>query len=197
MKRPLLLLALPLILTACGVDTTGLNPASSRTAAGNANGTVLVTEYADLECPACARAYEILTKPLLEKYGTQIRYEYKHFPLRSIHRYTMELAEASECAADQGKFWEYTEYAFANQKDLAKGKAEEWGRNIVEDDALFDRCTASHIKRDMIMAEYQAGIDAGVQGTPTFFVNGKQTQATIEDLSGAIEAAQKGAMQRL
>lgn len=197
MRYTLALLALPLALAACGVDTTGLSANTSRLPAGNAGAAVVVTEYADLECPACASANTILAKPLLDKYGAQIRYDYKHFPLRSIHRYTMDLAEAAECAADQGKFWEYVDYAFANQKDLKSGAAEDWGHALVEDDALFDRCVSSHIKRDTILADYQAGLDQNVQGTPTFFVNGKQIQATIESLSAAIEEAQKGAMQRL
>ncbi len=197
MKRLLPLLVLPLFLTACGVDTTGINAQSSRGPAGNANASVVVTEYADLECPACGRAYDIITKPLLEKYKTQIRYEYKHFPLRSIHRYTMELAEAAECAADQGKFWEYVDFAFTNQKDLKPGIAKTWGQNLVENDDLFNRCTDSHMKRDTIMSDYKAGVDQGVQGTPTFFVNGKQVPATLEALSAAIDEAEKGAQQRL
>ncbi len=109
----------------------------------------------------------------------------------------MDLSESSECAADQGKFWEYADFAFTNQKDLGSGKPQEWGLALVDDDALFTRCVSSHIKRDEIMADYQAGIDQGVQGTPTFFVNGKQVPATITDLSTAIDAAQKGAIQRL
>jgi protein-disulfide isomerase len=191
MKRSLALLAFaPFFLVACGVvDTTGLSSASSRGPRGNANATILVSEYADLECPACARANEILAKPLLAKYANKIRYEYHHFPLRSLHRYTMDLAQASECAADQGKFWEYVDFAFEHQKDLASGLPTTWGKSIVDDDALFDRCVASGIKRATILSDYDDGIKKGVQGTPTFFVNGTQVPATMDDLSKAIDAA--------
>jgi hypothetical protein len=102
MKRTLALLSLTFALTAC-VDTTGISPDSSKKPEGNASSVVVVTEYADFQCPACRAAYSSLVKPLVEKYQTQVRFDYKHFPLRSLHRYTMDLAEASECAADQGK----------------------------------------------------------------------------------------------
>ena len=196
MKRTLSLLSLTLLLGAC-VDTTGISPQSSVTPKGNPQSVAVVTEYADLECPACRAAYDTVVKPILAKYGNQIRYDYKHFPLRSIHRYTMDLAEASECAADQGKFWEYVDMAFEKQPELKKGSASEWGMALVKDANLFSRCTRSHIKSKAIMAEYDEGVAMGVQGTPTFFVNGRQVPATVDDLSAAIDAQLKGAQQRL
>ncbi len=138
-----------------------------------------------------------MVKPLLEKYGNQIRYDFKHFPLRSIHRYTMDLSEAAECAADQGKFWEYVDLAFEKQTELTKGSAAEWGSTLVADQDLFSRCTRSHIKKTAVMADYDEGIAAGVQGTPTFFVNGTKVDADVDALSAAIDAQLKGAQQRL
>ncbi len=196
MKKLLPSLSLVLLLAAC-VDTTGISPESTKQPKGNAQSVAQVIEYADLECPACRTAYDSITKPLFEKYGNQISYSFKQFPLRSIHRYTMDLAEASECAADQGKFWEYVDMAYENQRDLKAGSATEWGNALVADTALFSRCTRSHIKQKAIMAEYDAGVAIDVLGTPTFFVNGKQVKATMEDLSAAIDAQLKGAQQRL
>lgn len=196
MKRTLSLAILPLILAGC-VDTTGISPASSKQPKGNPQSVAVVTEYADLECPACRAAHQSIIGPLLQKYGNQIRYDYKHFPLRSIHRYTMELAEAAECAADQGKFWEFVDSAFENQQQLAKGKAAEWGRALVTDVDLFSRCVRSHIKEKAIMAEYDEGVAMSVQGTPSFFVNGKAIPSTLDDLSAAIDAQVKGAQMRL
>ncbi len=196
MKRTLALLSFTLLLVAC-VDTTGISATSSKTPKGNPLSVVVMTEFADLQCPACRAAYTSVVKPVVEKYGNQIRYDYKHFPLRSIHRYTMELSEAAECAADQGKFWEYVDLAFEKQPELAKGKAAEWGNTLIADKDVFSRCTRSHIKSKAITADYDEGIAMGVQGTPTFFVNGKQTPATVDDLSAAIDAQLKGAQQRL
>ena len=198
MKRSLALLSL-LALAAC-VDTTGLSSESSKMPAGNPLAVVVVTEFADLECPACRSANDLLKKPLLEKYATQIRYEYKHFPLRALHRYAMDLAEAAECAADQGKFWEFVDAAFEHQdevKQQGKEAIDAWGETLGLDTALFDRCRQSHIKKDAVNADYEEGRTAGVMGTPTFFVSGVQTEATIDALSAAIDAQLQGATQRL
>lgn len=170
---------------------------SSKTPRGNPQSVVTVTEYADFECPACGAAHATIVKPLLEKYGSQVRFDFRHFPLRSIHRYTMDLAEAAECAADQGKFWEYVDAAFEKQQDLKKGSAQLWGEELVSDKDMFSRCIRSHIKQDAIIAEYDAGVAAGVQGTPTFMVNDGQVAASAEDISAAIDALLKGATQRL
>ena len=108
MNRTLAIAVVTLALAAC-TDTTGLSDTSSRGPKGSANAAVTVAEYADLQCPACQAAHTQINAPLLQKYGAQIRFEFKHFPLRSIHRYALEASMASECAADQGKFWEYVE----------------------------------------------------------------------------------------
>lgn len=203
MKRTLTLLSLSFLLAAC-VDTTGISPTSSKPPKGNPQSVVVVTEYADLECPACRTAHTAIMQPLLQKYGTQVRYEFKHFPLRSLHRNTMELSEAAECAADQGKFWEYVDAVFAYQSELAekkqevqKGDALKWGETLVGDTSLFSRCVRSHIKKDAVMADYDEGVTMDVIGTPTFFVNGVKTPSNLDALSAAIEEQLQGAKQRL
>lgn len=196
MKRLLALSAFALLLAAC-VDTTGLSAESAKPPRGNANAVIVLAEYADLECPACRTAHTALNAPLIEKYGKQVRFEYRHFPLRSIHRYTMDLAEGAECAADQGKFWEFVDLAFERQDQLKNGIVHEWAVELQLESALFDRCTASHIKKDAVMADYDGGVTLSVRGTPTYFVNGRQMPATMDDLTQAIETELKGAMMRL
>ncbi len=187
MKRFLSLAALSLGLVAC-VDTTGLSAESSRPShpRSNANAAVVVEEFADLQCPSCKAASTMIVPPMLEKYGAQIRYDYHQFPLSSIHRYAMDAAEASECAADQGKFWEFVDVAFAKQEELSPAALDAWGEALELDTDLYERCRASHIKRDTIQAEYDAGRALGVTGTPTFFVNGKKVESTIEAIGAAI-----------
>jgi protein-disulfide isomerase len=182
-----LTLALSLLTLSACVDTTGLSPDSKRTARGNPDAPVVVQEFADLQCPACAAAQDQIVKPLLEKYGQQVRFELHHYPLQSMHRYARDLGEAAECAADQGKFWEFVDLAFENQKDLAKGIWSKWAASLKLDTALFDRCVASHIKRKTVLTDYEQGGKIGVQGTPTFMVNGTKVKATINDISGAID----------
>ncbi len=190
MKHSFLLSLSLLALTAC-VDTTGISADSSKNVhpQTNANAAVSVVEYGDFQCPACKAAHSVVTKPMIEKYGTQIRFEFRQFPLSSIHQYAMAAAEASECAADQGKFWEFVDVNYLNQEKLNTSVLEDWGKQIGLDMDLFNRCRTSHIKRDAILAEYDAGTKLGVQGTPTFFVNGKKTSSTIGDIGQAIEAA--------
>ncbi len=196
MKKIFLIASLTLLLAAC-VDTTGISADSTRSPRGNANGVVIVAEFADLQCPACRAAHTTINNVLTEKYGAQVRFEFHHFPLQSLHRFAMTLAEASECAADQGKFWEFVDLNYDKQPELVKGSAVAWAQELGLDMDLFNRCTTSHIKRDLILAEYDEGAGLGVKGTPTYFVNGQQTPATLDALSAAIDAALSGAGKKL
>lgn len=189
--RKLLFLAVPLTLLAACVDTTGLSATIHTDAhpSTSQNALVTVTEYADLQCPACRSAHGGLTKPLIEKYGTKIAFDYRHFPLSSIHRYAMEAAEAAECAADQGAFWQFVDHTYEHQEDLSSDALRDWAKTLDLDVELFDRCVESNVKRKAIQASYDEGVARGVRGTPTYFVNGQQTIATMEEMSKAIDAA--------
>lgn len=195
--RSSLVLALTLALAAC-VDTTGLSPESSRTphAKSNPSAVVVVREYSDLQCPACRGAYEQLNPLLLEKYGKDIRFEFMHFPLQTIHPWALAAAEAAECAADQGKFWEFTDLIYAEQEKLSSSQLRTWAESLSLDLDTYDRCTKSHIKRKEILAESDEGSALGVRGTPTYIVNGVIVEATGEALSKAIEEAKKSMTSR-
>lgn len=190
MILPLALLGAVLLSACSTIDTTGISAISSRGPhpKTNPNAAVTVTEFGDLQCPAC-RAAEPLVKQIIEQYGTQIKFEFKHFPLQAIHPYTIAAAEASECAADQGKFWEYEERAYQKQPDLNNQAIRTWAQSLNLDMELFDRCTGSHIKKKEILADYDEGEKRGVRGTPTFFVNGQKVGSTIGDISTAIDAS--------
>ncbi|MEQ1849721.1 MAG: DsbA family protein [Candidatus Peribacteraceae bacterium] len=188
MRLPFITLTLSLVLVAC-VDTTGLSAESSRPLKGNPSALVLVQEFADLQCPACKAAHEQINGALLEQYGDSIRLEFMHFPLRGIHPYAMEAAEAAECAADQGKFWEFVDMNYANQSSLKSAALREWGAALKLDSALFDRCIESDIKEDTILADYAEGQKMGVNGTPSYYVNGKKVGSSVEELGAAIDAA--------
>ncbi len=183
-----LALITPLLFAAC-TNTTGLSADSSKSPAGNPKSSIIVEEFSDFQCPACRGAHIQVAKPLLEKYGRNIRYEFNHFPLRQIHPFAQISAEASECAADQGKFWEYVDDSFENQSQLSENdlsaRAEKVG---VADMELFKRCLKSGIKRDTVDADYAEGQQRGVRGTPTFFVSGVHVpRHTLEAISAMIE----------
>ena len=200
MKRllPIIVSVSALALAAC-VDTTGLSDTLSRTAHPNTdpNAAVQVAEFADLQCPACRAAHDQIVKPLIAKYGKKIRYDFMHFPLRTMHPYALSAAEASECAADQGKFWEFVDLNYANQDKLNKDVFAEWGQQLGLEADTFDRCIRSGIKRDAILEEYEQGKQVGVAGTPTFYVNGQKVESGMEELSKAIDAALASPTQRL
>ncbi len=179
-----------LLLAACGIDTTGLSAESSRQPMGPETAFVTVTEYGDLQCPACKSAHETLTKPLITKYEGKIRFEFKHFPLQAIHTYALEASEAAECAADQGKFWEFFNLVYEKQADLSSSALRDWAAELELDQPLFERCVKSGIKKKTILADAAEGEKRGVNSTPTYFVNGVRVQSnTIEALSAAIDAA--------
>ena len=191
MKKLLLAFSATLLLAAC-VDKTGLSAESTRPPRGNPDAGVTVLEFADLQCPACRAAHELVSKPLLEQQGKRIRFVYKHFPLQQLHRYALEAAEASECAADQKKFWEFVDMDYERQDQLNSQALRDWAKELKLDVDLFDRCIRSHIKRPFILGEYDEGTKGGVRGTPTYFVNGVQVESTVEALTKAINEAASG-----
>jgi len=184
--------ALLLVLGGCASES-GPVQLSSRSAhpASNPNAAVLVVEYTDLQCPSCRRAHETIVKPLLASHGSQIRYELRHFPLRSLHRHALDAAMAAECAADQGKFWDYTDLAFRKQPQMSRENLRAWGAEISLDMPRFEQCLASEAKREIVLSEYREGKKRDVIGTPTFFVNQTKVEGTLGAIEAAIEAANR------
>lgn len=187
--KKLFLIGLLITLAGC-ISKEGLSAESTKPPTGNPNSSIVVEEFADLQCPACRGAHTQIVQPLLQKYGQNIRYEFRHFPLLQIHAYAQEAAEASECAADQGKFWEFVNDTYENQELLSRDDLIERAEKIgVSDMDLFRRCVQSRIKRDAVQKEYDDGHERGVRGTPTFFVSGERVaRNTIEGISEMIDA---------
>lgn len=189
-SRSLVIFSAALLLAACGIDTTGISAESSKTAKGPSSSLVTVTEYADLQCPACRSAHQLLNEPLLQTYGSRILFEFKHFPLQAIHPHALEAAMAAECAADQGAFWEFIDITYANQESLNSAALRTWAADLSLDGDLFDRCVRSRIKKDVVMEEYAEGVAQGVNSTPTYLVNGVRVSSnTLETISAAIDDA--------
>jgi protein-disulfide isomerase len=137
----------------------------------NENAKVTIVEFSDFECPYCGKAYDVL-KQVLATYGNKIELVYKHFPL-SFHPNAQKASEASECAKDQNKFWEYHDKLFENQRALdvnsLKRYASELGLNIEK----FNACLDSGEKAPIVQEDFNEGKNRGVTGTPTFFINDK------------------------
>lgn len=186
-------LTLLILATACA-SSEGLTKESTRTPEGNPASSVTVIEFTDLECPACQAIQQSTVLPLLQKYGNVIRYELQHFPLRTLHAYAQESAEAAECAADQKKFWEFIGNIYAspeNQSKLTREDHLERARTIgVADMDLFTRCVQSRIKRSTVNADVKDGEQRGINATPTFIIDGKQApNNSFATVSGMVEDA--------
>jgi len=146
-----------------------------------------LVEYGDYQCPYCGDAYEII-KEVQERLGDKLCFAFRNFPLVDIHEHAEHAAEAAESAAAQGRFWEMHALLFENQNaldddDLA-GYAAELGldpKRIMAE--VESGAHAARIKKDLISGEQNE-----VNGTPTFFVNGKlfEGEPNVEDLVAAL-----------
>lgn len=147
---------------------------------GNASSTVVIIEYSDFECPAC-RTYYSVTKELTTEFGNQIAFVYRHFPLIEIHPNAMLAAQAAEAAGKQSKFWEMHNLLFEKQNEWAsvsdvKPLFESYAKLLGISVEQFKTDFNSQEIKNFIKAQRAHAIKSGLQGTPTFFVNGKQIE---------------------
>lgn len=145
---------------------------------GAASGTVTLVEFGDLQCPACG-AYEPIVRQVTADNASILKVVFKHFPLTQIHPNALLAAKATEAASLQGKFWEMHDILYDKQKEWSEGlNARDfimsYATTLGLDTAKFATDLNSKEIEDKIVAEYKEGAALGVQGTPTFFVNGKQ-----------------------
>jgi protein-disulfide isomerase len=157
---------------------------------GEADSPVTLVEYGDYECPHCGRAHPII-KRVQHRFGKKLRFVFRNFPLKQMHPMAEPAAETAEFAATHGKFWEMHDAIFENQKQLAPELLFELALQLklsTEDlrTALQDETFAKRVRHDFV-----AGVRSGVNGTPTFFINGERLDTAWEydDLVAAIEGA--------
>lgn len=160
---------------------------------GAKNAKVTVVEYSDFQCPFCSR-FEPSVQKLLTEYKDKIQFAYRHFPLDAIHPNARPAAIASECAAEQGKFYEFHKVMFDKQEQLGDSFYQQTAKDLKLDMGKFNDCLKSDRPTKKVDADYQSGLSAGVQGTPTTFVNGSPVSGAqpYELLKSAVDAALKG-----
>ena len=139
-------------------------------AKGPAKAPITIVEFSDYQCPYCSRAETTVTD-VLKKYGDKIRLVYRDYPL-SFHQNANVAAQASECADEQGKFWEMHGAMFANQSKLASTDLVETAATIGLEKDKFKACLDSGKYKDEVQKDFEDGQKACVTGTPTFFING-------------------------
>lgn len=158
---------------------------------GPASARLTIVEFSDFQCPFCRSGAEALTE-IAKAYPNDVRLVFKQFPLES-HSEAAIAAEASLAAQAQGKFWEMHDRIFANPRALTEANFLAWAKELGMDVARFKNDLASHKYQNAVQAEVREGLDAGVQGTPTVFLNGRPHRGavTVQDLRPAVESALK------
>lgn len=145
---------------------------------GGATAKVVIHEFSDFQCPFCSKAKDIVNQ-MKQFYGDKIKLYFRHFPLDQGHPEATPAAIASECAKDQGKFWEYHDKLFDAQKDLPSKPYSAFAKELGLDSAKFDACLADPAVAARVRADFEAGQKVGVDSTPTFFVNGKKVAGAL------------------
>lgn len=137
---------------------------------GAENAPVTIVEFSDYQCPFCKRAEPVIDE-ILAKYPDRVRVVYRHFPLDQIHPRARPAAEASLCAGEQGKFWEFHEKLFSGE-GLEEADLVAYAEAVGLDKAKFEACVSERRFQKQVEADLAAARAAGVSGTPAFFVNG-------------------------
>jgi len=132
---------------------------------------VTIVEFSDFQCPFCIRAEKTVTE-LLAAYPEKIRLVYRDFPLPN-HKLAPKAAEASQCAADQDKYWEMHDKLFSVEGKLEVDNLKKYARDVGLDGDKFDKCLDSGEKAKVVAEHHKAGEALGINGTPAFFINGR------------------------
>lgn len=140
---------------------------------GNKNAPIEMVEYGDYQCPHCGRAYPII-KNVQEVMGDKLKFVFRNFPLSEIHPNAMNAAVAAEAAGAQGKFWEMHDAVYENQQQLDDASlvmyAKDLGLNVQQWSEDFEK--PEFLQK--VEADFESGVRSGVNGTPTFFINGEK-----------------------
>ena len=151
--------------------TVPINPERDHTA-GPLNAAVTLVQYGDYQCPYCGAAYGEVKK-VQNELGSRLLFVFRNFPLTNIHEFAMNAAETAEAAAAQGKFWEMHDFLYEHQDTLGDpGKALGFAKKLGLDTQRFEREIAQHAHQKRIKEDFTGGVRSGVNGTPTFYVNG-------------------------
>lgn len=153
-------------------------PNGEATAMGDPQAPVTITEFSDFQCPFCRRFHEETLPTIVNKHVRtgEVYFVYMNFPF--IGQESLEAANAALCAADQGEFWTYSSYLFANQRgegvgSFTEARLQAMAQEIELEMDSFEQCSSRNEKRPQVQEQYAQGLEMGVDSTPAFFVNGE------------------------
>ena len=151
---------------------------------------VNLVEYGDYECPFCGAAHGV-TKQLVQEFGDDLRFVFRHFPLTQIHPHAALAAEAAEAAGAQGGFWRMHDLLFENQDRLSPQDVLVYARMLGLDLDRFMSDLRDHVHAPKVREDFRSGVRSGVNGTPTFFINGERYEGPhdFESMSAALNEA--------
>jgi protein-disulfide isomerase len=157
---------------------------------GPADAAVTLVEYGDYECPYCGAAYPIV-KEVQARMGKRLRFVFRNFPITTSHPHAEHAAEAAEAAAAQGHFWEMHDLLYENQRRLRDEDLRAYAEQLGLDLERFGNELAEHTHAAQVREDFMSGVRSGVNGTPTFYINGARHDDSyaLETLLAALERA--------
>ena len=138
---------------------------------GPADAVVTLVEYGDYECPYSGAAYPIV-KELQARMGSRLRFVFRNFPITTSHPHAERAAEAAEAAASEAKFWEMHDLLYENQQRLEDADLHRYAEQLGLDVQAFAEDLANGAHMGRVREDFMSGVRSGVNGTPTFYVNG-------------------------
>jgi protein-disulfide isomerase len=153
---------------------------------GDEHAPITLVEYGDFECPHCGHAHPIV-KGIQRDFGKRLRFVYRHFPLTQIHPHAESAAETSEFAGASGRFWEMHDLLFENQDRLSMSLFLELAAALELPAPALRSALATGEFAPKVRSDFMGGVRSGVNGTPTFFVNGNRYDGPVDLLKEVLE----------
>ena len=155
---------------------------------------VTLVEYGDYECPYCGMAYPVV-KSAQRELGKDLRFVFRNFPLAEAHPHARLAAEAAEAAAAQGKFWEMHDALFEHQDALEAEDIIGYAKSLGLDMTQFGKDLQDSKYTKRVREDFRSGVKSGVNGTPTFFINGSRYEGSWANEKAFIHALHEAAQQ--
>jgi len=157
---------------------------------GTADAVVTLVQYGDYECPYCGAAYPLI-KDVQSRMGDRLRFVFRNFPISTSHPHAEQAAEAAEAADAQGRFWEMHDMLYENQRRLRDEDLLAYAERLELDVERFAKELAEHVHAGRVHEDFMSGVRSGVNGTPTFYINGVRHDDSYETdvLLDALERA--------
>jgi protein-disulfide isomerase len=170
-------------------------PVSARDhAAGSDDAPVTLVEYGDYECPYCGMAHPIV-KAAQQELGDKLRFVFRNFPLAEAHPHARLAAQAAEAAGAQGRFWEMHDMLFEHQDALEPQDLVSYAESLELDIPQFERDLEAGTYAKKVRDDFRSGVKSGVNGTPTFFMNGARYDGSWANKEAFISALRNAARQ--